>query len=42
MLSIQIDTKSQKFALDFDLQGILSFRSPFLTMRFSLKIKSIA
>ena len=42
MLSSQIDTKSLKLALDFDIQVILSFRSPFLTLRFSLKIKSFA
>ena len=29
-------------ALDFDLQVILSFRSPFSTLRFSLKSKSFA
>ena len=29
-------------ALDFDLRVILSFRSPFPTWRFSLKIKSFA
>ena len=36
---------SNKFAnqaLDFDLRGILSCRSPVLTLRFSLKIKSFA
>ena len=36
MLSIQIDT-----ALNFDSRVILSFRSPFSTLRFSLKIKSL-
>ena len=39
MLSSQIDTKSLKLALDFDIQVILSFRSPFLNLRFSFKIK---
>ena len=37
ILSIQIDVEK---ALDFDLRVILSFRSPFSTLRFSLKIKS--
>ena len=36
-LRIQINFKS---ALDFDWRVILSFRSPFSTLRFSLKIKS--
>ena len=39
ILSIQIDVEK---ALDFDLRVILSFRSPFSTLRFSLKIKSLA
>ena len=30
-----------KMAIDFDSRVILSFRSPFLTLRFSLKIKSL-
>ena len=38
MLRIQIICKE---ALDFDLRAIFSFRSPFLTLRFSLKIKSV-
>ena len=37
ILSIQIDVEK---ALDFDLRVILSFRLPFSTLRFSLKIKS--
>ena len=37
LMSIQIDTLK---ALDFDSRVILSFRSPFSTLRFSLKIKS--
>ena len=32
---------THNYALDFDIRGILSFRSFFLTLRFSLKIKSI-
>ena len=32
--------KYLKNALDFDPRVILSFRSPFLTLRFSLKTKS--
>ena len=39
MLSIQIDTF---MALDFDIRVILSFRSPFFTLRNSLKIKSLS
>ena len=38
MLSIQIDMYLKIEALEFDSRVILSFRSPFLTLRFSLKI----
>ena len=34
------ETKLKKQALDFDIRVILSFCSPFLTLRSSLKIKS--
>ena len=37
MLSIGIDNQK---AFNFHLQAILSFRSPFSTLRFRLKIKS--
>ena len=39
-VTLEIIPKNWKNALDFDLRVILSFRSPFSTLRFSLKIKS--
>ena len=40
MLSFNLDLKSRVKALDFNLRVLLSFRSPFSTWRFRLKIKA--